>query len=144
MSNSMLFLVLIRYSHVLSCFQRFPGPLVAKKWKKLEKVQKIWFFMPFQWMDMAIFKPVICSSWPNMVLIVSPRRYSRVLSCFQRFPRPLFAKKWKKFEKMQKCWFSGHLHSVQGHFRVLEFDPWAQFWYSLGPWWGFGICKVVS
>ena len=84
------------------------------------------------------------SKWPNMVLNISTGRYFHVLSCFHRFLGLLVAKKWKKFDKTQKCWFSGHLHSVQGHFKVLEFDPRARFWCSLGPWWGFGICKVVS
>ena len=50
----------------------------------------------------------------------------------------------RNWEKSQKSDFSGEISCLQGHFKVLKFDPWARFWCSLGAWWGIGICKVVS
>ena len=72
--------------------------------------------------DKAIFKPKICSQWHIMVLLVVRGCRSDVPSCFQRFPGPLVAKKWKKLGKMQKNILS-HFHSVQGHIKLLKFDP---------------------
>ena len=40
----------------------------------------------------------------------------------------------RNWEKSQKSDFSGKISCLQGHFKVLKFDPWARFWYSLGPW----------
>ena len=110
---------------------KWPYPTIGMAWQ-------------FPWLDMAIFRPKTFSHWPNMALPVPPKRYFDWQVCFYRFLGLLDRNNWEKVRKKSKSDFSGCISCFQGQFKVLEFDPWARFWCSLGPWWGIGICKVVS
>ena len=100
--------------------------------------------MQFPWLDMAILRPKTCPHWPEMAFPVPPKRYFDRQVCFYRLLGPLDQKNGEKVRKKSKSDFSGLVSGFQGHFKLLKFDPRARFWSSLGPWWGIGICKVVS
>ena len=60
---------------------------------------------------------------------------------FYRFLGPLYTKNWGKMrKKAQKLIFQAFVVILT----CEKFDLKALFWCSLGPWWGIGICKVVS
>ena len=94
---------LTRYFDAINCFHRCTGPMSPKILKKVEKFAKIWFFSQFSGLDMAIFRAKICSTWPEMVLVVPPARYCDALICFHRCTGPLTTKKmeesWKNCKK---------------------------------------------
>ena len=74
-----------RYSYVLSCFHRFPGPMVAKKWKKFEKMQKFWFFRPFSQRSRSLQSARIWSMSSILVLFGPLVGHWYMQSCFPMF-----------------------------------------------------------
>ena len=58
-----------------------------------------------------------------MVLLVPPVRYFDGQVGFYRFLSLLDRTKWEKLRKNQKSDFSGEISCLQGHFKVLKFDP---------------------
>ena len=112
--------------------------------KKVDKFAKIRFFSQFSGLDMAIFRAKICSTWPEMVLVVPPARYCDALICSHRCTGPLTTKKWKKVEKLQKINFPGQIYRDWCAWEVLKSDPKVRFWCSLSSGRGFGVCQPVS
>ena len=116
-------------------------------WSNLElseKKLKNPFFRQFPWLDMAILRPKTCPHWPEMAFPVPPNRYFDWQVYFTGFWVHCTKKNGGKVRKKSKSDFSDLVSGFQGHFKLLKFDPRTRFWSSLGPWWGIGICKVVS
>ena len=83
---------------------KLPHPTIGMAWKIIFCLFSNFFYF-------------LGSKWPNMVLNISTGRYFHVLSCFHRFLGLLVAKKWKKFEKMQKIDFSSIQMVGYGNFK---------------------------
>ena len=79
-----------------------------------------------------------------MVLLVPPVRYFDGQVCFQRFMGALDGKNGKNEKKVKKLIFPTTFQAFLVTSRCKKIDLKALFWCSLGPWWGIGLCKVVS
>ena len=96
-----------RCSHVLSCLQRFPGPLAAKKWKIFEKMQILWFFGPFSQRSRSLQSARIWSMSSILVLFGPLVGHWYMQSCFPMFVSVFQAIRGVKNDLDQKMSFLG-------------------------------------
>ena len=77
-----------------------------------------------------------------MVFLVPPVRHCDGQVCFYRFLRPLDTKNERKTDKKAKKKMIFQALTVTS--RTKKFNLKAQFWCTMGLWWGTGICKSFS
>ena len=107
-------------------------------------MRKILFFSQFPWWEMGFFMPKTGSNWPHMAIPVPPARYFNGGIGFHRFLGHWTENIEKNWEKVKKSISHALLQAIMVTSNCGKIGPNTQFWCSLGPWWGIGICKVVS
>ena len=133
------------YNWPKPCAHRFLGPLDTKNWKEFRKKSKNRFFSGIfhGWIwPFPDLKPVpigqkwysLCPQWGILMGKFVPKGFW--VHWTQKIGRI--------WEKVKNLIFRTSFQAIMVTSRLKKSDLNAQFWCSLAPWWGIGICKVVS
>ena len=114
---------------------------IGRNWEKSQKIDFSGIFHGWIW-PFPDLKPVpigqkwysLCPQWGILMGKFVPKGFW--VHWTQKIGRI--------WEKVKNLIFRTSFQAIMVTSRLKKSDLNAQFWCSLGPWWGIGICKVVS